>query len=76
MHLEYWPVVSDFFDSDAVFSENTQEVVLASCGLHYFLRSKSPVCNTPPRSLDREDANSNLIEGDSRAETNDGFKSI
>lgn len=77
MHLEYWAVVLEFFLTLMLLSsENTQKVALASSVLHNFLRSKSPVCNTPPRSLDREDANSNLIEGDSRAETNDGFKSI
>ena len=56
--------------------ENTQKVVLASCVLHNFLRNKSPSPYTQPRSLDREDANGNLIEGDWRTEINDCFKSI
>ena len=56
--------------------ENTQKVVLASCVLHNFLRNKSPSPYTPRRSLDREDANGNLIEGDWRTEINDCFKSI
>ena len=65
-----------FFDSDAAFSWEYTKVVLASCVLHNFLRNKSPSPYTQPRSLDREDANGNLIEGDWRTEINDCFKSI
>ena len=66
-----------FFLSPMLLSlENTQKVVLASCVLHNFLRNKSPSPYTQPRSLDREDANGNLIEGDWRTEINDCFKSI
>ena len=56
--------------------DNTQNVIPASCVLHNFLRSKSLSHHTPPQTLDREDANSNLIEGDWRTEINDCFKSI
>ena len=66
-----------FFVTPMLLSlENTQKVVLASCVLHNFLRNKSPSPYTPPRSLDRENANGNLIEGDWRTEINDCFKSI
>ena len=61
-----------FFVTPMLLSlENTQKVVLASCVLHNFLRNKSPSPYTPPRSLDRENANGNLIEGDWRTEIND-----
>ena len=66
-----------FFVTPMLLSlENTQKVVLASCVWHNFLRNKSPSPYTPPRSLDRENANGNLIEGDWRTEINDCFKSI
>ena len=66
-----------FFVTPMLLSlENTQKVVLASCVLHNFLRNKSPSPYTPPRSLDRENENGNLIEGDWRTEINDCFKSI
>ena len=77
MHLEYWAVVLEFFLILMLLSsENTQKVALASSVLHNFLRSKSPSRYTPPQSLDREDANVNLTEGDWRTEIKDYFKSI
>ena len=77
MHLEYWAVVLEFFLTLMLLSpENTQKVALAGCVLHNFLRSQSPSRYAPAQSLDREDANVNLTEGDWITEIKDCFKLI
>ena len=56
--------------------ENAEKIVLASCALHNYLRTKSPNRYTPPQSLDRENDAHEFFEGEWRQEVTNSLKSL
>ena len=58
-----------FLSTISLNPENTEKVVLASCALHNYLRTKSALAYTPTGSVDSESADGTMHAGEWRKET-------